>query len=207
MHLKSCSSCSNDFQLLREFLEAKPAKAEERDVDWIAARLAESTPLASNATTKVEPPASWLERLTAALGGGQAWAGAAAMAMLAAAVFLWQDSPPGLPEGLGQGPAIVRSGQLQAIAPVGDLPAAPTQLSVEAIAAAARYRFEMREVDRTVLWTAEADAPTMAIPSEISAAALPGKTLIWSATALDESGEALAQSPPTRFQVRLEATP
>ncbi len=187
---------------MREFLHGEPQAEERNEVEWIAERL--QSPL-GEATAPAAAPSLW-DRIAGSFpAGGWAWAGAAA-ALLAAIVFVVPDAPPTLPGGLGQGPPIVRSGQLRVIGPVGAIAAPPPGLAVEAAPGAAVYRFDLRGVDRALLWSAESSEARVSLPGEVSALALPGKTLVWTATALDASGQTVAESPPSRFAVQPEAT-
>jgi anti-sigma factor RsiW len=200
MHLEACALCTAELTLLREFLEGEPTSDEAPDVDWIASRLTLPGPAVAPAHAS---PSVW-ERLTGWF-PSQSWGlAAAAAAMLAFFVFVVRDAPPSLPGGLGQGPPIVRSGQVAIVGPAGELGSAPARLEADAYDGAARYRFSIQEVDRSVIWSGESADPTIELPSDVVDQSLPGKTLIWIVEALDASGNTLAQSAPTRFSVRLD---
>lgn len=205
MHLKSCASCSTELDLLRSFLEGEPTAEERADVEWLTRRLSETGLSEESGAGAVAP--SWLDRFRDMFRtSGWAWAGAAAMAVLAVAVFV-ETRPPDLPGGLGGGSSVVRSGQLEVVAPAGDLAAPPDSLQVKAWEGAVRYRFEVREVDRTLVWSSQTDRPQIDLPENVRAEAAPGRTLLWSAAALDDSGGALAETQAVRFRVQPEATP
>ena len=201
-HLRVCANCATEFKLLREFLEAEPRPEERADVDWVAARLESPLP---EAQPKATPAASWLERLFS--GGNWALVGAAAAAMLAVGIYLQQGRAPEIPGGLGGGAGVVRSASLSVVGPEGDLAAAPELLEVEAAPDAVSYRFQVEEVDRSVLWSGESSGPSVALPGEVRAAAIPGKTLVWRAFALDGAGGTLGEAAPVRFRVEPGVSP
>ena len=205
MHLKRCATCSTELDLLGSFLEGEPSPEERADVEWLTRRLSQIR--VGDEKTATAPASSWLDRFRDAFRTRSwAWAGAAAMAVLAIAVFV-QTRPPGLPGGLGGGPPIVRSGRLEIVEPTGDLAAPPESLRVEPWEGAVRYRFEVREVDRTLIWSAEAGQPQIDLPERVRGQAAPGRTLLWSAVALDGSGGDLAETQAVPFRVQTEATP
>lgn len=198
-HLRACADCATEFMLLREFLESEPRPEEHQDVEWIASRLKSPLPEASSPSAPAEPTVSWWARLFG--GGNWALVGAAAAAMLAVGVYIQGSRVPDVPGGLGSGTPVERSTALTAVEPVGDLAAAPNVLAVEAAGGAVSYRFQVEEVDRSVLWTGESVLPSIEFPEVVRAAAVPGKTLVWRAFALDDGGAAFAETAPIRFRV------
>jgi len=196
-HLEDCASCSTESALFREFLNGEVSPEEKVGVDWVERRI--RPPYAQD----LNDTSSWMDRLASTLRGSPlVWAGAAAM--LLAAVLVVRDAPPGLPGGLGNGRIVERSGQLQAAGPIGDIDAPPSFLEVVAVADAVTYRFKLQEIDRTLIWEADSAQPRVELPAEIAAEALPGRTLVWRAAVLDESGSILAETQSTRFAVRAE---
>lgn len=203
-HLRDCANCSTEFMLMREFLEAEPRPEERQDVEWITSQMKSPLPAARTAPAPAEPTVSWWDRLFG--GGNWALVGAAAAAMLAVGIYIQQGRIPDVPGGLGGGTAVVRSTSLGVIGPEGDLATSPRALEVEPAPAAAAYRFQVEEIDRSVLWTAESDSPSIELPEAVRAAAIPGKTLVWRAFALDGAGATISEAAPVRFRVEPGAT-
>jgi len=205
MHLKNCAACSTELELFRRFFLEEPTAAERADVEWIAGKLRRVSAPAHSADAE---SLRWWGRLGALFSNrGWAWAGATAMAMLAIAVFVGTEDHPRLPGDLGQGSTIQRSGQLVVDEPSGDVEQTPSELCVTPYSGASRYRFELREVDRTLIWSTESAKSGVDLPQEIRDLLLPGKTLVWSAQALNAAGEELASSGPQRFRVVPEPGP
>lgn len=203
-HLAACAACATEFELFREFVEAWPRDQERADVDWIVHRL-RSSAVAAGETAEAPAPSQgerpgfrfweWMEPAR------WAWAGAAAAAAMAIALFINQGAAPRVPSRLGPEAMVLRSTELAAVAPIGDLSASPSVLQCEPAEGAALYRFELREVDRTLLWSGESAEPRIELPAEIRAAAVPAKTLLWSVVAVDASGAELGKTAPQRFRV------
>ncbi len=125
---------------------------------------------------------------------------AAAVLVLAAGVLFSSTGPaPPLPDSVAS--TVVRGSPLQVLAPKGDLPEMPAQLSWEADPEAAGYRIRILAVDDTVVWQGESRRATAALSPQALAALDPGVVYFWTVAALDARGEVRRSSETARFQV------
>ena len=125
---------------------------------------------------------------------------AASVAVVASGVaLLWTPAPSVPSTGTGE---IYRTARVEVTSPSGDVPAPPTELRVAPVPGAVAYDVRLLEVDGTELWRISTPVPTVAVPQEVSALALPAKTLVWLVAASDAQGRVLAESGDVRFRVQ-----
>ena len=192
--------------MMESFLSATPSVDEESDLEWIEQKLAgQRFETETAADSQVAKPAesepfwkrwSWPSPIPAA-----AWAAASFLIVAGMGVYWQTTAPPEIGGPRGGNPPVYRSASIDALAPVGEVAVAPISLDCSSVDGAASYRFEISEVDRTVIWSDESDGPSIQLPSPIRDSALPGKTLAWKVYALDETGDVMATSEATNFQV------
>jgi hypothetical protein len=125
---------------------------------------------------------------------------ASVLVVAGAGALLWRPAPAIESDAPG---TIYRSTRVEVDAPQGDVAAPPTELRWAAVPGAVDYEVRLSEVDGTELWRVRTPSPSVAVPPEIAAMALPAKTLVWSVTATGSAGPVLAESGPTRFRVRV----
>jgi hypothetical protein len=202
-HLAACPRCQAERALLTEFNAAAPLPDEARQVSWISQRLdrrfgspEESTPSGG----LMEP---WWRRWfnfrsfnTAGL------VFATAMLAIALGVGLRQGQKPGLSAPHGGDAAVLRSGELDTLSPMGDLEIAPDALRWQPLAGASSYSVQVMEVDRSQVWASETNSASAALPPQVLAQVVPGKPLLWQVTAKNASGTILAQSAVQRFRLK-----
>ena len=205
-HLTQCARCASELTLMQSFLSATPSVDEESDLEWIEQKLAgQHFETATEADLQIAKPTEsepfWKRWLWPSPIPAAAWAAAGVLIVAGMGVY-WQNTLPlevGGPRG-GNAP-VYRSASIDPLAPVGEVAAAPVSLDCSSVDGAAKYRFEISEVDRTVIWSDESEVPSIQLPKPIRDSALPGKTLAWKVYALDEAGDVLATSEATTFQV------
>lgn len=199
-HIADCAYCQSELALLEQELGAAPDPSEMQDVAWIVAALKENPPLGQAAK-----PQGWFDRVAeywrvqpmAAL----SWAGAMVCLLLAAGLTLRDNAGLGPIPGTETGTTVYRSTQLELEGPLGDVDVAPEMFSWSASEQAVSYRVRLMEVDGSVLWEGISDAPSLELPADVAAIAVPGKTLLWQVQALDAQGNEVAESARGSFRV------
>jgi hypothetical protein len=197
-HLAGCPRCQAELALWRSFAESTTEADEADAVRSIAERLR------ARDQAPVIPSAP--QDKTRAL-GLRRWGALAASLLLAGAIgyIAWDREPsigPARP-----GDQTYRTGRIDIVSPSGDLTSVPGELVWSAVDGAVRYDVAVLEVDRTVLWSTSSPAARVSLPAGIVAHILPGKTLLWSVTARNASGDALAASGMQQFRVTATPSP
>jgi hypothetical protein len=193
-HIAGCPRCQAERALLAEFESATPLPEEEGKVTWISQRL-EQRLAPVRAAARPEP--RWRRWLSFRSLNTIGFSLAAAMVVLALGIGLYGRRQPRLVE--PRGGLILRSGEIAAISPVGDLDVAPSMLVWQPVAGASSYSVRVTEVDHTLVWIGETKMPSAALPQRMAA---PGKPLFWQVTAKDAGGNVLAQSASQRFRLK-----
>jgi hypothetical protein len=206
-HLAGCARCQTELAMLREFQSATTGAQEAGDVSWITAELERrfgrtrgAAPLPSELMQKREPP-PWWDRLF----GAKPLQGALALAALLVLIVLGLQLPgaqePELSSNTVNGPVVLRSEELVALRPTGDLHRIPSELQWQATPGAVRYLVKVMEVDRTELWKTESGQTSVSLPAVVRARIVPGKTLLWQVIATDSAGRTVATSQVLRFRL------
>lgn len=206
-HADRCPACAAERDLARSF-DAGPAGLPVADVDFVVARLKEAGRDAGAPRGRVvqfpgrkaeAPPARRTRRTMA-----PAWRIAAALFVVLGAVLLFQLSRPGGPPALPtpETGGVFRGGEVEVIAPVGEIATVPDELLWVRVEGARSYRVRLLAVDDTVLWEATLPAPPARLPAEVFGGLHPAVAYTWTVEALGPSGERLAVSEPARFQAR-----
>lgn len=189
-HLATCPRCRTELALWQEFEQSTPSAEDGAAVQWIAAETAR----------RFAPQPSRGARTLAWLRWPQlAGAMAALVAAVAVGYTLWDPEPRVQPR--QDAPAVYRTGQVQLLAPAGDVAGAPSVLEWRAFAGADSYDVKVLEVDRTPLWQGSTREPRVDLPPAIVALFVPGKTVTWEVTARDPAGAAVGESGPRQFRV------
>lgn len=188
-HIGHCESCAAEWSLMLEFVEATPDAGEAAAVESIVRQVRPEA-------VRPEPVAPFWARLFPPM--FPKLAGALALVILTVGLGLLQRPRPA---GLEPPSADWRAGQALQVLTQGDLAAVPSSLRWTAVSGAAAYEVSIREVDRTLLWSAEATAASMPLPAFASAFLLPGKTVMLQVRALDSTGALLAESEPARLRI------
>ena len=193
-HIASCPRCQTELALYREFTEAVPSESEGAAVEWIRAETARRWRRARNNSPRL------LSRLWT-------WVPVASIGAVLLLLVL-VNRGPSLPE-LPADPSarVYRSAAIEVVEPVGDLQSAPAELKWRPVAGATRYVVRITEVDDTIVWQGVATEARAALPSAVRARIVPAKTLLWSVTAEDARGNAVASSTPEKFRVRSRPIP
>ena len=185
-HAAACMHCQAEVALFTAFFGTPATEAEAAGVKHIEQRL------------RANPP--WKGETKPA--ERRWWAGAMALAGVAAAltVGVWLNrssiAPARLPES-----DTLRSGQIDGVAPVGDLPQAPAAVRWNPVAGAARYQVRLIEVDQNTIWQADSSQNDLRLPEQARVQMLDRKLLYWTVTAFDQQSRTLAASTPQAFRV------
>jgi hypothetical protein len=213
-HIAECLRCQAELAMLKEFQSGPTLPAEAAEVSWITAelerrfdRIVAPTPLTSSGSTPDRRRSLWWHRLFDARSVRVAAFGSAVLiGVIAAALHFRGAQEPKLTADLGRGPAVLRSGDMVALGPTGDLTHAPGELRWQAMPGAKRYGIRVMEVDQNELWHTESVETSVSLPAAVRATIVPGKTLLWQVTALDSASKPMAASQILRFRLSVGAS-
>jgi hypothetical protein len=194
-HASHCARCKAEMALWEEFRSEELAADEVEAVRWISSQLGNAT------AAETSNVVSMLSRRPAA--PNRALAAAATLAFaVAIGGYVIQNREPAIDGALSSRDSY-RSSQIEATVPTGDLAAAPPQLRWTAVAGATSYEVVVLEADKTVLWRGMSKGSEIALPADVVAQFVPGKTIFWEVTAR-RGGGTLAQSGTLRFRVAVK---
>jgi len=192
-HLNGCARCQAELALWQAFNEPSRDDAERESVKWIVARLEERRTAGRAAAAQARARKIALPHFRGLLA-----AAAAVMVAVALGYVAWDREPA---VGLPVGEQVYRTASIDIVSPSGDSAGPPKELVWVAVPAAARYAVRVLEVDGLVVWRATSLFPRVDLPGDVIARIVPGKTLIWEVSALDDSERVIAQSGAQRFRV------
>ena len=197
-HLAGCAHCQTELAMLKNFEQSTPSADEGAAVAWIAAQL-ERQQNAPVAQQKVASVPFWRTMFRVPY-----MAGAAALAaVLIVGISLYHgnsDGPGKLNPGIGSGQ--FRSGAIRLVSPIADQPSAPAEFHWDAVQGASSYQVELKDVAGITLATAKSSQNVLPVTPEMRANMTSGKPLKWKVTALDASGNEIANSSLEQFKVR-----
>jgi hypothetical protein len=201
-HADRCPACAAERDLARAF-DAGPAGLPAADVDFVVSRLEEASPVRRGRVVQFPgraPAAAPAPRRTSA----PAWRIAAALFVILGATLLFQLSRPGGPPPLPapESGGVFRGGEVEVVAPVGEIATVPDELLWVRTEGARSYRVRLLAVDDTVLWETTVPAPPARLPAEVFKSLHPAVAYTWTVEALGPSGERVAVSEPARFRAR-----
>ena len=201
-HAERCPACAAERDLARLFAapETAATAANAADVDFVVARLEAASPLRPSGQVVPFPAGPAPLRRPVA---GQLWKLAAALVLVLGGGLLFElarSGAPSLPPPQVGGP--VRGGEVEALAPAGEVAEIPAELRWEPKAGARSYRVRLSAVDDTVLWEATVPASPARLPAAVAAGLHRAVAYTWTVEALDASGTPLAASEPSRFRAR-----
>jgi hypothetical protein len=194
-HVDACAYCRTELDLLHKFQAAEPScPTEAADLEAIAGQLR------ARGRDILKPRRHWWQDLFA--GGWMRPAfGIAALLLIAVVnIEVRRSSHPALNPVNGAAD-VYRSHSLTALAPSGDLNAAPHEFHWERVDGAARYQLRLMEVDGNELWQASTSDTRLAIPSDVASGIVPAKTLTWQVAAMDSADRKIAESDIVRFRL------
>ncbi len=197
-HLAGCAHCQTELAMLKNFEQSTPSADEGAAVAWIAAQL-ERQQNAPVAQQKVARVPFWRTMFRVPY-----MAGAAALAaVLIFGISLYHgnsDGPGKLNPGIGSGQ--FRSGAIHLVSPIADQPSAPAEFHWDAVQGASSYQVELKDVAGITLATAKSSQNVLPVTPEMRANMTSGKPLKWKVTALDASGNTVADSNGGSFKIK-----
>lgn len=203
-HADRCPACAAERDLARSFDEG-PVSLPAADVDFVVSRLEKASPVRP-ARGRVVPfrPRTAASPAAPRRSGLPVWRIAAALFMVLGAVLLFQLTRPGGPPALPapETGGVFRGGEVEVIAPIGEVAVVPDELLWERTEGARSYKVRLLAVDDAVLWETTVPAPPARMPAEIFKSLHPAVSYTWTVEALGSSGERLAVSEPVQFRAR-----
>jgi hypothetical protein len=203
-HADRCPACAAERDLARLWdAPADAAGARPEDVAFVVSRLEKSSPV-SRPAAKVVPfraPSPQAPPVRARSFPFTRLA-AAAVLVIAAGLGFRTLYPPEPPLPAPETGGVVRSAEVEILAPRGELEEIPGELRWNAWKGARSYRVRLIAVDGEVLWQAVVPAPPARLPSEVSGRLHRAVTYTWTVEALGPTGDVLAASEPVRFQTK-----
>ncbi len=202
-HADRCPACAAERDLARLF-DAGTEGVLPEDVDFVVSRLEAASPVPPASEGKVVAfPTPAPKPASKPPARSNIWRLAAAVILVLGAGMLFQLTRPGAPPlpAPGTGTA-VRGGEVEAVAPVGEVAAIPPELRWEPRPGAVSYRVRLSTVDDMVLWETAVPAPPAHLPAEVAGQLHRAVVYTWTVEALDASGTRIAVSEPVRFRAR-----
>ena len=205
-HADCCPACAAERDLARMFDAGPEAEGvRPEDVSFVVSHLEAASPVrpvSRQGTGKVVPFPTAKPTVKPS-SRPAVWRLAAVVILVLGAGLLFQLSrsgaPPLPPPGTG---TVVRGGEVEAVSPVGEVPAIPTELDWKPRPGAASYRVRLVAVDDTVLWETAVPAPPGRLPAKVSGQLHRAVVYTWTVEALDATGARVASSEPVRFRAR-----
>lgn len=207
-HVAGCARCQTELEMFAAYEADEPLAGEGLSVAWIAQRARRAVQDGASAPVAAPPvtgPAAARPAVAVPAGkvtwGMPRWALAAASlaVVVAGGALLWN---PVAPVNQATPGTIYRATRLEVTSPTGEVPVAPAALRFTAVEGAVEYEVRLVEVDGTELWRTTTPSPAVSVPPDVSALALPAKTLSWQVTARDAQQRVLAESGDVRFRVQ-----
>lgn len=203
-HVAGCARCQTERELFAAYEANEPLAGEGLSVAWIAQRARRA--VQDGATVPLTAPPAVAAPVVAAPAAKVTWglprwalAAASVTVVLGGTALLWRPAPVVDSAAPGQ---VYRAARLEVTAPVGDITAPPAIVAFTAVPGAVQYEVRLFEVDGTELWRVATPSPSVPVPTDVSAAALPAKTLVWQVVARDAQQRVLAESGDVRFRVQ-----
>lgn len=193
-HVRSCSRCEAEQSLWQSFRDSQRAADEGAAVQWVVSELRRRrTPETISASS------SWWRGRFAAAGWRPLAAAAAIVLAVGAGYLRWDPEPRIAPQ--ASGAQTYRTTAVTVSAPRGDIASPPSELIWVAIEGAKRYDIQVLEIDHSLLWSGSSQTTRVELPRSIINRIVPGKTLLWTVTAVDGSDRPIAESGPQSFRV------
>lgn len=206
-HADLCPACAAERDLARMFDAGPGADIEgvlPEDVDFVVSHLEATSPVRPPSKSKVVAfPTAAPKPASKPAARSTVWRLAAAMILVLGAGMLFQLTRSGAPPLPAPGTGtVVRGGEVEAVAPVGEVAGIPSELRWEPRPGAVSYRVRLSTVDDMVLWETTVPAPPAHLPVPVASQLHRAVVYVWTVEALDASGARMAVSEPIRFRAR-----
>jgi hypothetical protein len=204
-HADRCPACAAERDLARLW-DAAPEEAGARpeDVAFVVSRLETASPVSRPAAAKVVPFRGPRPQAPPARSRSFTFTrlAAAAVLVLAAGLALRTYYSPEPPLPAPETGGAVRSAEIEALAPRGELEDIPRELRWNPWKGALSYRVRLIAVDGAVLWEARISAPPARLPDEAAGRLHRAVSYTWAVEALGADGSVLAASEPVSFRTK-----
>jgi hypothetical protein len=195
-HLAGCAHCQTELEMLKGFEAATPSPKEGAAVAWITAQLQRRQQDAPARSSAARVP-FWRNLFRVPY-----MAGAAALALVLVVGISMYHSDSGHPPVGGPSAGVIYRGEIKLLSPSGTVAQPPAEFRWEAVQGAASYKVELRDVLNQTLASATSTRPELEATSEMKAGMRPGMPIKWKVTALDASGNNIAESSNGSFKVK-----
>jgi hypothetical protein len=128
------------------------------------------------------------------------WWRSAALAAAAAIAVAAITIPVLRRTGTGSSPDTIRAATIQPLAPIGEVPP-PLEFRWASAVQAARFRVDVRDADRRLLFTLTSEQEAIDIPAERRGELTAGRTYSWEVTALSADNEEIMRAPSRSFTI------
>jgi hypothetical protein len=195
-HAESCPACGAELALATGFAEESGLSADA--VERVVERLRATSPAGGRV---IAFPAARADGARHAVPRWTRWAAAALVVV--GVGFLWQASRTALPPELAGpgGTDVVRGGEIEVEAPVGEVTGVPAELSWRPVAGAVVYRVELLDVAGDPLGGGETAATRFELPASLAEKLRPRARYGWRVTALDAGQHELARSAVVEISI------
>jgi hypothetical protein len=200
-HIDKCAYCRNELAMMLEFRDAAARPEEAEAMAWMQTELERrltTAPPSAPATGIWARLRGWFQGTSPSPRWLAAPVAASVILLLAGGMYLRHGGEVLPRPGDEQ---VWRSQSFAAVAPAGDVTAAPVEMQWEAVPGTNRYLVRVMEVDRTEIWRGESAGSHVALPAEILRQMTPGRTFLWTVTARDVTGSTLAETRLQTFHI------
>jgi anti-sigma factor RsiW len=197
-HVEACANCQAELALLHSFATALIRDDEQATVrsGVEALRRREPEIFGRRSSGEVKrAAASPLVSLRAIVSV------AAVLLAVVGGYYLLKSSAPSLPADMRTGSAVTRALAVAVVGPEGDQATMPERFEWRSVDGAVRYHVQLMEVDRHELWSTDTVNTAIEVPANVRPQIVPGKTLLWQVTAVNDANAPIAQSDMLRFRV------
>jgi hypothetical protein len=196
-HLAGCSRCRTELAMLREFENGEPGAGELASVQWIQSELLRRAPRRLSMGERLSGWAAEIfsprRRFALSMAG--------VSLLLLVGIGIYSQRAGEGPLANRTQPTIWRSGQFQAVSPVGDITQIPVAFQWENVPGAVKYGIHLSGVDGAEVWSAESHETSIVPPPEIRNLLTPGRAFHWKVEAKNAAGETIAATDSQIFHI------
>jgi len=204
-HVRSCSYCQTEMQMLQRFGPAGEGQAGP-EVQQIVSQLQANPQRIFPKPAQTSRSVPWWERAFTMRRFAQASLGMAAVLLVTAAVLRLHTGKSPSVEALNHSDhEVFRSGSFDLVEPVGDLQQPPKEIRWKKVDEAVSYQVRLLEVDGSEMWKAETKEDHVDLPAPVRARIVPAKTLFCEVDAFNSSETKVSGTGLVRFRLAQNA--